>query len=92
MKHDVLLQSAIFLTRPVAAMYLAFPAGESHSEAVFSCTTAIVTKKRTNLSDFMIEALTIIREYLSQDGYSFEELLHALTKYLEQEAIGESGK
>ncbi len=28
MKHD-LLQSAVSLTRPVAAMYLAFPAGES---------------------------------------------------------------
>ena len=63
-------------------MYLGFPAGESRSECVFSTTTGIVTKKRARLSNIMVEALTIIREFLSLPDYSFDVLMEALTEFL----------
>jgi len=73
---EVLIEILFYLgcnisNRPIAAMFLAFPAGESHSGVVFSDTTATITPKRTRRNDFTLESYIIIRDYLQQP-YTFD--------------------
>jgi len=79
-KHDIFLHTAIMQIRPMAAMYINFPAGSAASERGFSITSAIVTKQRNRISDDTLEQLTVIRDYLTQTDYTFEDLVSALAE------------
>jgi len=80
---DNLLSPAIMQVRPIAAMYLAFPAGTAASVRGFSGTTATVRKLRSSMSDELLESLTIIRDYLIQPSYTFDDVLMELQKIMD---------
>jgi hypothetical protein len=61
-----------------ARMYLAMPAGGAPSEVGFSSTGEMVTKKRNLLGDKTLEQMTIIRHYVCQPGFDFNNLVELM--------------
>lgn len=67
-KHP--LYAALNHVLPVAAMYLAIPAGEAVDECVFSAAKEILTPVRSRLAPTTVEQLTVIRVFLRRFGMS----------------------
>jgi len=76
------VKHAVKLIRPIASMYLAFPAGSSAAERGF--TYATVTKLRANISDDKLEELIIIQDYLKHREYNFNDIIQGLADYIEE--------
>jgi hypothetical protein len=72
----------INLLRPLAAMFLAFPAGEAKCERDFSFTGSIITKTRTCLSDSNLEDSLIVKSWTMSGTYSKEHLFKQIEEVL----------
>jgi hypothetical protein len=72
----------ILTFRAVARNYLAIPATSAPSERAFSSTTGVATKKRSTISDRLLEDLTVCRDWTSRDTFSFSETARALKDVL----------
>ena len=73
--HDEFLALAVQQMSRVAAMYFAFPSGESFSETSFSYTGRVVSKGRKSMEDKTLENLFLIRACTKQPYYSFERVI-----------------
>jgi len=82
---DPLLLGVITHVRPVAAMYLAFPAGSAEAERGFSQTTLTVTDIRNRIHEETLEDLTLVQDFVSQPYYDFDKLMSSVAHYLRQQ-------
>jgi len=56
-------------------LFLALPAGGAPSEATFSSTTEMVTKKRNRMGDATLEMLTVVRDFLRHPDFDLPTLI-----------------
>ncbi len=62
----------------VAALYHSAMASSAASERGFSSTTGVITKKRTSMSDSLLEKLTVVRDYMRYPEYKFSNIMDEL--------------
>lgn len=79
---DSLLLTVITNIRPIAAMYLAFPAGSGEVERGFSLTKLTMTNLRNSTHEETLEELFIIEDYASQPYYDFKALVSGMEHLL----------
>jgi len=61
-----------------ARIFLSLPAGGAPSEATFSSTTEVVTKKRNQLGDVTLEMMTVIRNFLQMPDFDLTKLIEEI--------------
>ncbi len=77
----------------VAALYHSAMASSAASERGFSSTTGVITKKRTSMSDSLLEKLTVVRDYMRYPEYKFSNIMEDLkAKLAVRSAEKESSK
>lgn len=68
-----------------ANMLLSSPAGTAGTEAVGSDVKRIRTPARNRLSDTTVQQLLVIRSYINEDSFSFDNLIKKLKSVMEAE-------
>jgi len=82
-KSDPFTAASLTQIRPIAAMYLAFPAGSGEVERGFSQTKLTMTDHRNSMHEQTLEELTVIADYANQPYYSFNVLTSEMVKIIE---------
>jgi len=82
---DPIVLGVIAQIRPIAAMYLSFPAGSGDVERGFSQTGLVMTDHRNRLHEESLEHIFILGDYCSQPYYNFPALVKVIASLLENE-------
>lgn len=80
-KGRVILAEDVFsFVKPVAAMFLACPAGASPSECAFSGTGMILGDHRQRLRPENLEASLVVGDYISSEYYDWETFVRQIQR------------
>jgi len=83
-KHSPFIQPLVQQMRPLAAMFLCFPAGESYCEREYSYTGKIVTKLHHSISPQHLEDMVITNCWARSSSYSKEKLFANVQKLMNE--------
>jgi len=72
---------------PLVKMIFSLPATTAPSERVFSCSGFLKPARRSRISPYLLEYLTVIRSFIQSGDFIFEDLLSVFSELVLEEQI-----